>query len=796
VKKSNESNFYRDRETSMNEYPKWTISLLHHDLIKGFFIALSFSSMISTGYYGIPLVSNIFSNKSIDLNNVVFAVFSLLGWIWGFMAYNQFDRFTKLVKNTWSLSHKLDPLIGEYDYKTFNPETNQWEEGYTHFGILDFWDSENEVPRWLDKAKYWNIFIELQRINKNTLLQITNDKNLPFKEGKKNLTITFKGNNFNNKINNAKSTENKAKKYRVIIPQWLVINTEYRDFNSNFQLEINTITSTIGEINKNIPKIIDEIVQMEKTIMIHRWNIFISLFLYLNKSLPLRIVYSKIKGLSPGAKKRRIQYINDNLSRVSINDLIEAIIIKAKMIGFTEKSLAKLLSLIKFLKNEYDKLGLGEGSSEYHNLHHSLEVAYMSLNMLPKEIHSHIIQKEDYEIMLVAALLHDYNPMHDIKYRKLHSRIPRVTNTLEKIRKMRIHDAYFSFSDEGLIKYFRKNGSPLIPTQEFATVHPQYLENKESKIESKIVEALIWRTDFPFDETSQNNFNQLFKEIKNSEYNCDKINLIAEVLSLADLSVTYLSSDPLLAWNRVIKLYQELDLPIVEAVASTDRFLSLFSEESLFKEIINRKNFPITFRQKWDNVYRFFHEGNPSNRINKIIMIAKTKYQKINMEIYMKNCDFLISKAILFKNEFFLGIGRDKENIITAQTKIKLSRIENMEVIPGNIEKLLPFIKDKSIDNLILNISDEVKTDSAKVSFMKDIFYLYSTKLVPQGTIQLITLKNQNYDEIKSLIPTKKFKIISIYKNLGSKDTVFDNSINSNKLEDIEIITIANLDKE
>ncbi|HEX5519845.1 MAG TPA: hypothetical protein VFX18_05345 [Candidatus Nitrosocosmicus sp.] len=57
MKKSNESNFYRDRETLMNEYPKWTISLSHHDLVKGFFIALSFTSMISTGYYGIPLVS-------------------------------------------------------------------------------------------------------------------------------------------------------------------------------------------------------------------------------------------------------------------------------------------------------------------------------------------------------------------------------------------------------------------------------------------------------------------------------------------------------------------------------------------------------------------------------------------------------------------------------------------------------------------------------------------------------------------------------------------------------------------
>jgi hypothetical protein len=788
------SNFYRDREVSMNEHPKWTTSLLHYNIVKGLFIALSFSSMISTGFFGIPVVSNLFSNKNIDLLYLIYAIFSFLGWIWGFMAYNQFDKFTKLVKNTWALSHKLDPLIGEYDYKTFNPETNQWEEGYTHFGIIDFWDSENEVPQWLDKAKYWNIFIELQRINKNTLLQITKDKNLPFNKGKTNLVITVKEESINNKIKRLKFADNKTKKFRVIIPQWLVINTEYREFNSNFQLEINNITSTIAEINKNIPKIIDEILQMEKTIMTYQWNIFISLFLYLNKSLPVRIIYGKIKDISPGAKKRRIQYINDNLSRVSINALIEAIIIKAKMIGIDEKSLAKLTSLIKFLKNEYDKLGLGEGSSEYHNLHHSLEVAYMSLNMLPKEIHGYLVHKKDYEIMLVAALLHDYNPMHDIKYRKLHSRIPRVTTTLEKIRKMKIHDAYFSFDDEELIKYFRKNDSPLIPTLEFATVHPHYLENKESKIESKIVEALIWRTDYPFDESSQINFNRLLNEINNSGYNYEKINLIAEVLSLADLSVTYLSSEPLLAWNRVIKLYQELDLPILEAVTGTDRFLSLFSDESLFKEIINRKNFPITFRQKWDNVYRFFHEGNPSNRINKIIMDAKTKYQKINVEMDTKNCDFLISNALSFKNEFYLGIGKDKENIMIAQTKLKSLKIENMQFCLGNIEKILPFIKDKSIDNFILDVTNEKEIDKSKQS-LKDIFYIYNSKFSPNGTILLIIKNNQNYEEIISLVPEKKFKIVSITKNTLPKDTLYSNSIDYNKLEDTEIITIAKIDE-
>ena len=304
---------------------------MHYVYAKGFFIALSFISMITTGFFGIPLISNFFLNKDIDLTQMISTIFSLLGWIWGFMAYNQFDKFTKLVKNTWSSSHKLDPMIGEYDYKTFNPETKQWEEGYIHYGIVDFWDSENEVPLWIDKAKYWRIFIELQRINKNTILQITKDKNLPFNEGKNNLAVTVKENNFETVLkHNIESKYVKYKKFRVIIPQWLVINTEYKKFNSNFQLEIGNLTSIITEVNKNIPRIIDEIIQREKTIMTQPWSIFISVITYLNKSLPLRIIYSKIKDITPGAKKRRIQYINDNLSRTSTNALIEVYNNKSK----------------------------------------------------------------------------------------------------------------------------------------------------------------------------------------------------------------------------------------------------------------------------------------------------------------------------------------------------------------------------------------------------------------------------------------------------------------------------------
>ena len=41
----------------------------------------------------------------------------------------------------------------------------------------------------------------------------------------------------------------------------------------------------------------------------------------------------------------------------------------------------------------------------------------------------------------------------------------------------------------------------------------EYLKDKETPIESKIVEALIWRTDYPYDEKSQDNFNQLLLKL-------------------------------------------------------------------------------------------------------------------------------------------------------------------------------------------------------------------------------------------------------------------------------------------
>ena len=105
----------------------------------------------------------------------------------------------------------------------------------------------------------------------------------------------------------------------------------------------------------------------------------------------------------PGSKKRNINDINANLANVKDYELIDAIIEIAAQKGVSEDRIHKIKSLVGFLKNSYTRQGLGEGSSEYHNFHHSLEVTYMSLHMLPKEFHGHSFGSKDCELILVAV---------------------------------------------------------------------------------------------------------------------------------------------------------------------------------------------------------------------------------------------------------------------------------------------------------------------------------------------------------------------------------------------------------
>lgn len=736
-----------------------SFSLYYNDLARWLFIILTFTGLLSTGWFGIPLVPKYFLYNKIDIIAGLFTLFSALGTIWGVMAYREFSRAAEIIDSARDRARKLDPMIGDYEYRSYNPETKEYENGYVPLGPIDFWDKETQVPNWLDKGKYWNILLGLQTGNKEIMLQVVRDRDLPFTTGRRNVAVTIK-----ELLPGTRSSPKfrRRYRYRVKIPQWLVINTErvrFADEKRKLNLNDLELSSLIADLNKKLVFAAAEIIEREKPRIQYPWKIT-TLGIYLNKSLPVRLIYRQVIRYFPGAKKHTIDDTNENLANIKDDDLVAAIIQVALQKGIPEHRIENIKILISFLKNIYTKHGIGEGSSEYHNLHHSLEVAYISLQMLPKEFHGHSFNSKDYEIILVAALLHDYDP--DQIYVNMENnetqqpKGPKVQRTINEICKTRIHDAYFTMNKLEFEDYFREYKSTLLPPIEFATTHPEYVKVEWKPNESRIVEALIWRTDFPYfkQKLAQEKFEQLISQLDKNGYDSIKIKLLAEILWLADLAVTYMGSDPIRAWDRVSNLYDELYLPKFEAVSRTDAFFSDFAEIELFKELIHMRHFPDIFRQRWNLVYQFFHEGNPSTQLNRTIIKARNLYLRINLELEMRSGEMLQNIAINNWAEYFIGIGKDQSEVLRAKSKFADLDPPNASAFWGDVHKLVPNIIDKSIDNFLMVLPENFKPLNSmeeKLS-LKSLLASMLSKLTARGTLQILTDLEKDNRKFKELI--------------------------------------------
>ncbi|HJY09704.1 MAG TPA: hypothetical protein VJ250_02060, partial [Nitrososphaeraceae archaeon] len=71
-------------------------------------------------------------------------------------------------------------MVGEYEYKSYNPITKEYETGFVPSGPVDFWDKETQVPAWMDKGKYWHILLSLKAGNREVKLSVVKDSDLPF----------------------------------------------------------------------------------------------------------------------------------------------------------------------------------------------------------------------------------------------------------------------------------------------------------------------------------------------------------------------------------------------------------------------------------------------------------------------------------------------------------------------------------------------------------------------------------------------------------------------------------------
>ncbi|HYZ96857.1 MAG TPA: HD domain-containing protein [Nitrososphaeraceae archaeon] len=764
---------------SSGNYKK-SFSLYYYDLIRSLFVTLALTGILSTGWFGIPLAPRYFTDTPIDNLDIILAILSALGSIWGVMAYREFTRTRDNVLLARDLCKKIDPNIGDHNYSTFNHKTKKYEQGYIPLGPTDFWDRETVAPDWLDKGKYWHILLRLKIKDKEIIIKVVKDSDLPFFYGKRNVATTSR-----EKL----TTDNKLKtKYRYIVcvPQWLVMNTEPSNFSKS---ELNMSDSDFGllmnAINKQLVLASNDIVEHEKQRIKYSWK-FTSLPIYIIKSLPIQVIYKEIFAKTikyvPIEKKHIIEETNINLAYLSNYELIESLLVLARIKNIPSKSIEKINILLQFLTNEYEKLGLGDGSHRYHNFHHSLEVAYVSLQMLPLELHGYDFSRQDYEYLLVASLLHDYDPyQYNYKTSIGLNRFegPKVENTIRELLKIRVIDAYFSMNDIEFKNYFRQYQYHLLPPVDYVTTHPEYIRSSKP-LQSLIVEALICRTDYPFTEKpkSQKKFQELIDKIFNLTGLSEKYILLSEVLTLADQSVTYMSSDPINAWYRVISLYEELMLPRFEAISRTDQFFSEVMKIELFQELLNNHNFPEVFKERWNLVYQFYHEGIPSTQINRTIENAQKSYSKINLHIGVKTGNLLYHIATDYTDEYFIGIGTDEEAVLNIKDKLANLNQQNASSFWGDAKKLLPNLHSKSIDNILLilhnfyNFEDHNRQDQE----LSLLFKGASIVLKSNATFQILTNIPKNSNKEKELVNIASSFGLQLSKNNNENKIYFPQS--------------------
>ena len=726
------------------------LSLQYHDAARYLFILLIFSGLISTGWFGIPLLPRYFVEPGTDIIAALFTLFSALGTIWGVMAYREFTNSASLIVEARLAARRIDPMMGEYQYKSYNPATKEYEEGFVPLGPVDFWDKETHVPHWMDKGKYWHIFLSLQHGDREIMLKVVPDSDLSFSSGRRNAALTQR----ERRAERAENGRARGYRYIVKIPQWLVMNTERERF-SELQMRSDELSALIADVNMKIVAATNEVAGWERLRVRFPWR-FMTFAIYLNKSLPLRIVYRQVIRNFPGAKERKVDQTNANLANVPDDDLIAAVMEIAQAKGIQPGRIDRLYSLTRFLKNAYTRMGLGEGASEYHNFHHSLEVSFMAIQMLPGSFRGQTFEAKDYEMMLVAGLLHDYDPAQPLVSEPGKIKGPNVIRTMEELKKTKVIDAYFTMNSEELANYFREYGKGRPVAIEFSTTHPEYVKSDWTPVESLIVEALIWRTDFPFFKLkyAQDKYASLLADLADKGFEPEKLKLMSEVLWLADLAVTYMGSDPVRAWDRVTNLYDELYLPRLEAVSRTDAFFSDFADLGLFRELLTQKTFPDIFRQRWNLIYQFFHEGNPSTQLNRTIETARRMYLKVNVEVGMRRGEILQAMAAENWSEYFIGIGRNQNEVIKATPRLAALDPQNASAFWGDVQKLLPAIVDGSIDNFLIILPERDVRLSGKeerVLFRTTLSTL-ARKLRDGGTIKILTDIEDNSKQFEALL--------------------------------------------
>jgi tRNA G46 methylase TrmB len=125
--------------------------------------------------------------------------------------------------------------------------------------------------------------------------------------------------------------------------------------------------------------------------------------------------------------------------------------------------------------------------------------------------------------------------------------------------------------------------------------------------------------------------------------------------------------------------------------------------------------------------------------------------------------------------EYFIGIGKDQNEVSKAKTRLGELDPQNASAFWGDTEKLLPAISDRSVDNFFIVMPEDyvpVTTIEGKSSF-RAMLAIISKKLVQSGRLRILTDLEKDSKLFTELVLTANEAGFQLTSNVGK--TYFPN---------------------
>jgi tRNA G46 methylase TrmB len=133
--------------------------------------------------------------------------------------------------------------------------------------------------------------------------------------------------------------------------------------------------------------------------------------------------------------------------------------------------------------------------------------------------------------------------------------------------------------------------------------------------------------------------------------------------------------------------------------------------------------------------------------------------------------------------EYFIGIGKDQNEVLRAKSRFGDLDPPNASAFWGDTYKLLPNILDRSIDNFLMVLPQKLAsfTNTEEKLSLMSLLTTISSKLAAGGSLQLLTdleLNSVVFNELLEIILDKGFQVDpqknrKIYFPKGWKDPDF-----------------------